>query len=572
MRPRHRIPSIFNLYMLDVMCGSLGAVVILWLYKDNQAALAEQEKKRLTASTQELSAIEKELKDLLAKEKARVTDLSESEKKLLADLSVLRTVRDKLTDSEKTLLAELAAMKTARDKLSASEKDLTTRLNDLLKIEASLRALLAKAQEDLLTDRKKLLALNTDLGGLMKDKTSLEGLLALRQKDINELKEQLASLLKDKTKLDTDLKAQTTLSTERKKEAEDLAKLVEMLNDRLKTAQLSMATLKKSADEVPKLLEELKDYRGKLGTEEGRIKALRADLDRRMAELDDSNKKYDALTKAKGLVEKDLQGKVKDLADAEKKRLEMQDLLGDRVRDLLKANRSVDELKTEKEKLLGDIARLRVILDQRFAGIELTGKRVVFLVDMSGSMDLIDEKTPAPQKWLVVRTTLAQLMQSLPRLEKYQVIVFSEKVQHLFGKPGEWIDYDPKTSPQKVRDELAKIKPMGGTNISAAMEAAFRYRADGLDTLYLFSDGLPNEGDGLTPEQDRTVTDPNARSSLLAAYIRRKLNNDWNRTQLGRERVKINSVGFYFESPDVGAFLWALSRENDGSFVGMSKP
>jgi hypothetical protein len=27
-----------------------------------------------------------------------------------------------------------------------------------------------------------------------------------------------------------------------------------------------------------------------------------------------------------------------------------------------------------------------------------------------------------------------------------------------------------------------------------------------------------------------------------------------------------------FKSPDLGSFLWALSRENDGSFVGMSKP
>ena len=36
--------------------------------------------------------------------------------------------------------------------------------------------------------------------------------------------------------------------------------------------------------------------------------------------------------------------------------------------------------------------------------------------------------------------------------------------------------------------------------------------------------------------------------------------------------VRINAVGFFYESPDVGAFLWALARENEGSFVGMSKP
>src|SRR4029077_11001241 len=107
----------------------------------------------------------------------------------------------------------------------------------------------------------------------------------------------------------------------------------------------------------------------------------------------------------------------KELTESEKKRVDLQGLLGDRVSDLLKANKSLEELKTEKEKLLADIARLRVILDQRFAGIELVGKRVVFLVDMSGSMDLVDEKTPAENKWAGVRNTLAQLMKSLPNLE-----------------------------------------------------------------------------------------------------------------------------------------------------------
>jgi len=33
--------------------------------------------------------------------------------------------------------------------------------------------------------------------------------------------------------------------------------------------------------------------------------------------------------------------------------------------------------------------------------------------------------------------------------------------------------------------------------------------------------------------------------------------------------VRINAVGFFFESPDVGAFLWALAREHRGSFVGL---
>ena len=62
------------------------------------------------------------------------------------------------------------------------------------------------------------------------------------------------------------------------------------------------------------------------------------------------------------------------------------------------------------------------------------------------------------------------------------------------------------------------------------------------------------------------------RSAILARYIRTLLRRDWNRPLAGRPRVRINTIGFFFESPDVGAFLWALARENEGSFVGMSKP
>jgi hypothetical protein len=60
-------------------------------------------------------------------------------------------------------------------------------------------------------------------------------------------------------------------------------------------------------------------------------------------------------------------------------------------------------------------------------------------------------------------------------------------------------------------------------------------------------------------------------SDRLGKHIRKTLKTSWNREILN-ERVRINSIGFFYESPDVGAFLWAMSRENDGSFVGMSKP
>jgi hypothetical protein len=64
----------------------------------------------------------------------------------------------------------------------------------------------------------------------------------------------------------------------------------------------------------------------------------------------------------------------------------------------------------------------------------------------------------------------------------------------------------------------------------------------------------------------------NQRSEVLSRVIRSALKTKWNRADGSRPRVRINAIGFFYESPDVGAFLWALARENDGSFVGMSRP
>jgi hypothetical protein len=235
------------------------------------------------------------------------------------------------------------------------------------------------------------------------------------------------------------------------------------------------------------------------------------------------------------------------------------------------AEQSLDALQQEKKSLTDLAARIRTSTENRFEGIALTGRRVIFLVDMSGSMELVDIRTAAPGKWTAVRETLAKIMRSLPDLEKFQVILFSEKMGYLLGNEGRWLDYNPKISVDETVRALSAIKPVGGTNMHDGIEAAFRYRDQGLDTVYILSDGLPNLGPGITQEQASTLKEVE-QSEILARYIRNRLRGEWNREIPGQARVRIHTVGFFFESPDVGAFLWALARENEGSFVGMSQP
>jgi hypothetical protein len=245
------------------------------------------------------------------------------------------------------------------------------------------------------------------------------------------------------------------------------------------------------------------------------------------------------------------------------------------------ATAQIIDLRGEKAKLADKVNILQTEAEMRFAGITTTGRRSVFLIDMSGSMDRVDVDTVHPEKWKIVTETVVKMMRSLPNLEQYQVILFSSRVSYALGKPGEWFDYRKDGSVAAVRKALLETKPAGDTNLYAGIEEAFKFRAKGMDTLFLFSDGLPSSGPPLTSAQDNEVqalqrTDPKAanarREAFLGDRILRTLRTDWNAASPRQPKVRINSLGFFYESPNLGAFLWSLSRDNDGNFIGMSSP
>jgi hypothetical protein len=466
MRVHHRIPSIFTLSMVDVLCCALGCVILLWLLNLREA----KEHDDTASENARRGAVQ--LADTEGERDAAYGILSEMDKRL----SELESERDRLRD-------KLAEQLAAADKLDRQLKETTRRLA------AAERA---------------------------------------------------------------------TLS-----------------------AQANARDLKTIADSVPALQAELKETRDKLSTEEASAQSLEKDVAKRMRELTDATKTVQVMQAARQAMERELANKDKELsiagnykerwAAAAGRVAELEKVLEDRGKVAANAKQALELLEEEKKALRAEAARYRQSADNRFAGIQLTGRRVIFLVDMSGSMELVDETTAAPQKWIEVRQTVAKIMRSLPNLEQFQVIVFSERATFALGANDRWLDFDPKATPDQVLTSLGAIKPKGGTNMYAAMETAFSFRARGLDTIYLFSDGLPNLGEGLTPEQARNLKEAE-QSDVLGKFIRRKLRADWNAPDARGQRVRVNAVGFFYESPDVGAFLWAMARENEGSFVGMSRP
>jgi seryl-tRNA synthetase len=411
-------------------------------------------------------------------------------------------------------------------KVAAAVADLTHTKNALLATRDDADATRKLLTTEIDTLKAKLLASTTE-------KTELAARLAAANTEVATLGAKLA-------KSEADVLQN---SAELARKQADLKDMIKKLASSAASIDDLQKLLRKQETDAATLMAKVKATEAKIVDVDARVLALTQERDKATANLAEMKKTGDELAQSKASLR------------------EMQKKLDD-------SNASIIDLQGDKAKLADKIDKLRIESESRFAGIALTGKRVVFVVDTSGSMKLLDDKNPAPNKWPLVAETVAKVMRSLPELEQYQVITFAKAARPLFSDR-DWRTWRGEATATEVKTALLAIDPQGDTNLYDAFDQAFRLKTDGLDTIYLFSDGLPTNGPGLTVEQDKAMTD-GQRIDFFTKQMRTTLKGVWNPAD--RRRVRINSIGFFFESPEVGAFLWALSRENDGSFVGMSKP
>jgi septal ring factor EnvC (AmiA/AmiB activator) len=532
MRIRHKTPTLVSMWMLDVFCCALGCVTLLFLL-DRQAVTDAEDAQRRT-----------------------VIDLDATGKKLAAEIDKVEALRVKLTSEEAAhgrLSAKLTELQGRHQELAGE----TRQLNEQLKLARTERddtgRKLALARDETKTAQAQLDATQTALNAAEKkiDVTAKELATARAQVD------DAADLLKKRQK---DITALTTKDAERAAKIEELQKLVRLRDDDRMVLEARLASTRKELTDV-----------------EARLRVTQKDLEASLAAARAAAKAAtEELAAAKAAAKTATEEMANMKAGAAKTGDELSTARA-QIKDLSKkiddANANIIDLQGDKAKLADRVNKFQRESEARFAGIAMTGKRVVFLVDMSGSMGKRDLNTLDETKWPLVIETVCKVMRSVPALEQYQVIVFSSSANWLFGT-GEWQTFAGEKSVEAVSAALLKVKPKDDTNMYAALEKAFGLRQSGLDTIYLFSDGLPTSGPGLTRAQ-QTANPPLSEPELgviLGRHVRDTLTRTWNRPVIGQPRVKINSVGFYFDSPDVGAFLWSLSRDNDGSFVGMSRP
>ena len=153
-----------------------------------------------------------------------------------------------------------------------------------------------------------------------------------------------------------------------------------------------------------------------------------------------------------------------------------------------------------------------------FFGVELISKRMVFLIDVSGSMRLSDRPPPGgeqpersdpegDEKWQKSRERIGrakrELVSTLKDLRhgvRFNIVAFAETLKTF--APGRLIPAR-RGNKAKAIEFVQGLKTRGGTATGDALREGFRF--DEADTIVLLSDGVPAKMEGEAPTADEII-------------------------------------------------------------------
>lgn len=197
-------------------------------------------------------------------------------------------------------------------------------------------------------------------------------------------------------------------------------------------------------------------------------------------------------------------------------------------------------------------------------GKEILSKRVVFVLDVSGSMAIkdpssesggggaVEPKDPGygnipPERMRMnrLKEAMIEAIKGLPQDTRFTIVTFSSTIR----------TWKPKLTPASGSEKADAIdftrgmNPSGFTWTDTALEQAFEI--EDANAIYLFSDGIPQRGKAASGGPDY----------IDRAEILEKV-RQWNRVR----KVKIYTFGF---GEADAAFMSQLANENGGDFTAV---
>ncbi len=223
MRARDKIPAVFSIYMVDVLCCALGCVILLW-------QLYHQESETQTAENAEIRRLNDEIRNRLNEANLTIVSLN-------TDKAALETTLDANKRRALQLALEKATLETTLDATKKKTVQVTIELEGTRKDrDEALQLSLVRKQE--LDAMKKTLALaeatlavlRVDLKNQQQKSTLTAAQLAEKIRSHAELFDRLAEAEKKIRTLTKDLavkEADTQVVVKRVEEKANLLKLLE---------------------------------------------------------------------------------------------------------------------------------------------------------------------------------------------------------------------------------------------------------------------------------------------------------------------------------------------------------
>jgi len=207
---------------------------------------------------------------------------------------------------------------------------------------------------------------------------------------------------------------------------------------------------------------------------------------------------------------------------------------------------------------------------QYLTGLRMGGKRVVILVDASGSMldrtivNVIRRRNMPPEqqrqapKWKQVVNTVDWLTTQIQPGTQVQIFAFTDKATSVLpGSDGQWVTVTTGGELDAAVNTLRGMYPKGPTSLHAAYGAA-RMLEPKADNIYLLTDGLPTMGE-VVP----TRTGVTSRERLD------HFNRARRQLPVG---VPVNIILFPMEGdPWAAPAFWELALQTGGSMLAPSE-
>ncbi len=204
---------------------------------------------------------------------------------------------------------------------------------------------------------------------------------------------------------------------------------------------------------------------------------------------------------------------------------------------------------------------------QYVAGFRITGKRVLFLLDRSASMQdekiatiiynqfLPNETQRQSSKWLWARSILEWMLAALPKDAQYQVWGFSKKYSPVISSRS-WMNASNEEDMRKVIEAVGRWVPKDGTRLDKMLNKVKNMRP-APDTVYIITDGLPTQGSSWFK---KSKVSPEKRKEFFLEATTKIMFPRFNVVLLPLEG-----------DPEAAGLYWRFAMRTGGQFLAPSK-